>query len=128
VRPASQALGQATKAQAPHLGRRYRNRQSNWSKTMTKTLITAAALLLFASVQAADSRQHFISGNPDSDNSRGFYSAMGAMPAARSSNVDRYHGIAHDNPDLLGFELGSSQPHMRPDIYGAFGASPELSF
>lgn len=96
---------------------------------MTKTLITAAALLLSASVQATDSRQHFISGNPDSDNSRGFYSAMDAVPAARSSNVQRYHGIARGNPDLFGFELGGSQPHVRPDIYGAFGAAnPELTF
>ncbi len=93
---------------------------------MTKTLITAAALLLSASVQAADSRQHFVSGNPDSDNSRSFYDAMAAVPSA--GDVERYHGIARGNSDLFGVELGRSQPHMRPDIYGAFGASPELAF
>jgi hypothetical protein len=95
---------------------------------MTKTLITTAAVLLSASVQAADSRQHVINGNPDSDNSRSFYDATPTMPASRSSNVERYHGIARGNPDLFGFEFGSPQPHMRPDIYGAFGASPELAF
>jgi len=96
---------------------------------MTKTIIAAAAaLLVTASVQAADSRQHFISGNPDSDNSRGYYKGMPAVPSTVGPDLDRYHGIARGNPDLFPTGLGSSPPHMRPDIYGPFGLSPDLSY
>jgi hypothetical protein len=95
---------------------------------MTKTLITTAAILLATSVQAADSRQQFVSGNPDSDNVGQVYRGIAAAPASTGSKLDRYHGIAHRNPDLFGAVLGSSPEHTRPDIYGPFGASPDLSY
>jgi hypothetical protein len=95
---------------------------------MTKTFIAAAALLVTASAQAADSRQQFISGNPDSDNGHGFYQGMTAAPATATSDLDRYHGIGQGNPDLYSPSLGPSPKHMRPAIYGPFGASPDLTY
>jgi hypothetical protein len=95
---------------------------------MTKTLIATAAILFAASVQAADSRQQFIDGNPDSDNTRGFYNGMTAVQPGIGTDLDRYHGIADDNPDLFNVELGPSPKHERPEIYGPFGASPDLSY
>jgi len=95
---------------------------------MTKTILAVAALFFAASAHAADNRQQFISGNPDSDNSRHFYAGVAAMPPSVGRDLDRYQGIADGNPDLLGFHFGPSPRHMRPDIYGAFGASPDLSY
>jgi hypothetical protein len=95
---------------------------------MTKTIIAAAVLLLTASAQAADSRQQFISGNPDSDSSHGFHDGMPAAPGTVASDLDLYHGIPRGNPDLFATGLGPSPVHMRPAIYGPFGASPDLSY
>lgn len=95
---------------------------------MTKTLIATATLLFAVSAHAADSRQYFISGNPDSDNNRAFYEEVTAMPRSVGTDRDRYQGIAEGNADLFGVDLGASPAHERPDIYGPFGASPDLSF
>ena len=93
---------------------------------MTKTIITTAAILLAASAYAADSRQQLISGNPDSDNSRNVSQEVTAMAPGVGTDLDRYHGFADDNPDLFGIDLGMSPPHERPNVYGTFGASPDL--
>jgi opacity protein-like surface antigen len=98
------------------------------TKTTTKTLIATAALLLSASVQAADSRQQFIAGNPDSDVGSARYQGMAATAPSVGGHLDRYQGIAQGNPDLFGFSGGTAMPHMRPDIYGPFGASPDLVY
>ena len=95
---------------------------------MTKTLLATATNLIATSVHAADSRQQFIDGNPDSDNSRGFYSGLTAVQPGVGSDIDRYQGIGDDNPDLFNVELGPSPRNERPEIYGAFGASPDLSY
>lgn len=94
---------------------------------MTKTIITAAAILFAASVQATDSRKQFISGNPDSDNSRD-YQGVTAAPPSFGAHIDRYQGIDDGNPDLFAVDLGVSPSHDRPDIYGALGDSPDLSY
>ena len=93
---------------------------------MTKTIITTAAILLAASAHAADSRQQLISGNPDSDNSRGVSQGVTAMAPGVGADLNRYHGLADDNPDLFGVNLGMSSTHQRPNVYGSFGASPDL--
>lgn len=95
---------------------------------MTKTLIATAAILFATSVHAADSRQQFIGGNPDSDNSRGFYSGVTAVQPAVGSNIDRYQGIADDNPDLFNVELGPSPRNQLPETYGSIGANPDLNY
>jgi hypothetical protein len=99
---------------------------------MTKTLIATATLLIAVSAHAADSREQFISGNPDSDNKRAFYEDVTAMPRSVGTDRDRYQGIAEGNADLfdvdLGADPGASGSHARPDIYGPFGASPDLSY
>jgi hypothetical protein len=54
------------------------------------------------------------------------------MPRSVGTDRDRYQGIAEGNADLfdvdLGADLGASGSHARPDIYGPFGASPDLSY
>lgn len=95
---------------------------------MTKTLTATATLLIAVSAHAADSREQFISGNPDSDNNRAFYEDVTAMPRSVGTDRDRYQGIAEGNADLFDVNLGASGSHERPDIYGPFGASPDLSY
>lgn len=93
---------------------------------MTKTIITTAAILLAASAYAADSRQQLVSGNPDSDNSRHVSQGVTAMAPGVGADLDRYHGLAEENPDLFGIDLGMSPTHERPNVYGSFGANPDL--
>jgi hypothetical protein len=95
---------------------------------MTKTIIATSAILFAATAYAADSRQRFISDNPDSDNSRDFYQGVTAVAPGVGAGLDRYQGIADGNPDLFAMDLGSSPSHERPDIYGPFGASPDLTY
>jgi hypothetical protein len=95
---------------------------------MTKTIISTAAILFAATAYAADSRQQFISDNPDSDNSRGFYQGVTAVAPGFGADIDRYQGLADDNPDLFAAALGTAPPHERPDIYGPLGASPDVTY
>lgn len=52
------------------------------------------------------------------------------MQPGVGSAIDRYHGLADGNPDLFAVDIG--QPGRagveRPDIYGPFGKSPDLSY
>ncbi|MBK5969488.1 MULTISPECIES: hypothetical protein [Thiorhodovibrio] len=95
---------------------------------MNKILTTTAGLLLATSVQAADSLQDFISGNPDSDHRVGAFQASGPVSPGTGNTLDRYQGVAQGNPDLLNVGEGRSPTHARPDIYGAFGGSPDLAY
>ncbi len=96
--------------------------------TSIKTIVAATVILFAASAQAADSRQQFISGNPDSDNSRDFYVGMTAVQPGIGADFDRYQGFGEGNPDLFSEGFGPSPEHQSPDIYGAFGGSPDLSY
>jgi hypothetical protein len=95
---------------------------------MTKTIFTAAAILFAAMAHAADSRQQFVSDNPDSDNSRTFYQGVTAVAPGVGADLDRYQGIADENPDLFAVDLGPSPSHQRPDIYGPLGAGPDATY
>jgi hypothetical protein len=95
---------------------------------MTKTILASAAILFAATAHAADSRQQFISGNPDSDNSPTFYQGVTAVAPGVGADFNRYQGIAEGNSDLFAVELGTSPAHERPDIYGPLGASPDVTY
>lgn len=96
---------------------------------VNKTIIATAAILFTASAQASDSLQQFTDGNPDSDNSRHIYMDVTAMQPSVGADLDRYQGIGRGNPDLFKGSIGSSTEHQdAPDIYGPFGASPDLSY
>ncbi len=79
-------------------------------------------MLFAATVQAADSRQHFIHGNPDSDNSRRLYMDVTAVQPGVGADISRYQGIADGNPDLnanrdlFSVDLGTSPKHQLADI------------
>ncbi|WP_295881543.1 hypothetical protein [uncultured Thiohalocapsa sp.] len=100
---------------------------------MTKTLAIAAAVLFTAGAQAADSYRALTAGNPDSSNPLIKYEGVTAVQPGVGSDVDRYQGIARGNSDLFNVDLdaafnqerGSSE---RPDIYGPFGGSLDLSY
>lgn len=96
--------------------------------TITKTLIAAAALTAAFSAQAADSRQQFVAGNPDSDAGGMPYHGAQAVQPSIDAGLSRYQGIDNGNRDLFGVSLGGSADHQRPNIYGPFGASPDLTF
>lgn len=95
---------------------------------MIKTILATTAILFAASIQAADSRQEFVMGNPDSDNSHAHYQGVTAVQPGVGADLQRYQGIADDNPDLFTIDLGMSPATDRPDIYGPFGSSPDLSY
>jgi hypothetical protein len=95
---------------------------------MTKTILVVAAVLFAASAQAADSRQQFVMGNPDSDNSRMHYQGVTAIQPGVGADFDRYQGFGGANPDLFAVDVGTSTPDELPDIYGPFGGSPDLSY
>lgn len=100
---------------------------------MTKTLAIAAATLFATGAQAADSYQQFTAGNPDIG-ARGIsYADVTAVQPGVGSSVDRYQGIAQGNSDLFSVDLGTTTDRVgtrseRPDIYGPFGGSPDLSY
>ena len=95
---------------------------------MTKTVLATGAFLFATSIQAADSRQQFVMDNPDTDNSRGFYQGVTAVQPGVGADLDRYQGVADDNPDLFAVDLGTSPPNELPDIYGSFGGNPDVSY
>jgi hypothetical protein len=99
---------------------------------MTKFLPIAAAALLATGAQAADSYRQFTAGNPDIGSSRTGYEGVTAVQPGIGADVDRYHGIGDGNPDLFAIELEGvdtdADRSERPDIYGPFGASPDLSY
>ncbi|MGB5735285.1 MAG: hypothetical protein WBM40_12680 [Thiohalocapsa sp.] len=95
---------------------------------MTKIILATTAILFAASIQAADSRQAFVMGNPDSDNSGAHYQGVTAVQPGVGADLNRYQGVADDNPDLFAVDLGMSPATDLPDIYGPFGNSPDLSY
>ncbi len=95
---------------------------------MNKILITAAAVMLTTSVQAADSLRQFTRGNPDSDHRVGAFHTVGPVSSGSATALDHYQGLAQGNPDLLSLGQGRSPTHERPDIYGVFGGSPDLAY
>ena len=94
-----------------------------------KTIITAAAVLLAANVNAADFYQGLDQGNSDLYTLRTSASAfVGAQPSIGDS-VERYHGLADGNTDLFkGDGSQSVESTGRPDIYGNVSANPDLRF
>lgn len=96
---------------------------------MTKTILATAAFLFATSIQAADSRQHFVMGNPDSDNGRGFYRGVMAIQPGVGTDLDRYQGIADGNADLFNVMLdGQRSRHESPRIYAGAEGNPDLTF
>jgi predicted membrane-bound mannosyltransferase len=100
---------------------------------MTKTIAIAAAALFTAGAQAADSYQQFTAGNPDSSNPLIKYEGVTAVQPGVGSDVDRYQGIGRGNSDLFDVDLDAafnreSERSERPNIYGPFGGSPDLSY
>ena len=88
----------------------------------------AAALVFAASAQAAESYYAFTDGNPDITSDRNELRAVTAMQPSVGADFDRYHGIADGNRDLFGVDLGTASGGERPDIYGVFGGSRDLSY
>lgn len=100
---------------------------------MTKTLIIAAAILFTAGAQAADSYRELTAGNPDSGSGLIKYEGVTAVQPSVGSDVDRYQGIGRGNSDLFNVDLDAAfnrerERSERPDIYGPFGGSPDLSY
>jgi hypothetical protein len=97
------------------------------------TIIASTALLFATSIHAGSTYDDFTEGNPEFSGGRIGYHGVAAVQPSVGSDVSRYQGIADGNPDLFSVNLDAgeftgndSQP--RPDIYGAFGASPDLSY
>lgn len=102
------------------------------TKTTGQTLAIAAAALLTAGAQAADSYTQFTAGNPDSARQRITYEGRTAVAPSIGSSLDRYQGIAQGNSDLFSVDRSAAfnREHARserPDIYGPFGGNPDLS-
>ncbi|MGB5832365.1 MAG: hypothetical protein WBG92_10300 [Thiohalocapsa sp.] len=100
---------------------------------MTKTSNKLGAAIIvgvFAvTVQASDSYVDFTAGNPDIVGDRSELRKVTAMPPTVGSDVDRYHGIADGNGDLL-FDLSGADRDSgeAPRIYNEFGGNPDLEF
>jgi len=97
---------------------------------MIKTLAISAALLVGAGAQAADSYEQFTAGNPDVRSGDIGYQGVTAVQPGVGSDIDRYHGIATGNSDLFAVDLEQARRDSgeRPDIYGPFGKSPDLTY
>jgi hypothetical protein len=96
-----------------------------------KTILTAAAVTLFAASVSAGSIYHgFERGNPDLSSSIRTHS--GSVTAAQpgvGASFDRYHGWADGNPDLFsGQPTSAPMGHSGPaDVYhGWADGNPDL--
>jgi hypothetical protein len=97
---------------------------------MIKTIAITAAILFATGAQAADSYRQFTAGNPDIHNNRTGYAGLTAVQPSVGSDIDRYHGLADGNSDLFSVTPGQVPQNNgdRPNIYGPFGRSPDLTY
>ncbi len=95
---------------------------------MNKLAIILAATL-FATVAVADDVYHGLAqGNPDLfDEHRATADQVAVQPGVGDS-FDVYHGLSRGNSDLFNTLARDSDSGPLPDIYGGFGASPDLSY
>lgn len=99
----------------------------------TTTIIASAALLLASGVHAGSAYDEFTAGNPEFSGGRLGYQGVAAVQPSVGADINRYQGIGDGNPDLFSVDLDAAEltgndNRPRPDIYGPFGASPDLSY
>ncbi|MFB1492435.1 MULTISPECIES: hypothetical protein [unclassified Thiocapsa] len=96
--------------------------------SITKSALALAVTLFAANIAADTVYQGFADGNPDLFvYSRESVPAVGIQPGVGDS-FDLYHGLADGNSELFSPVQDDKNHGPRPDIYGNFGPTGDLSY
>lgn len=94
-----------------------------------KTIITAAAVLFAANLNAADIYHGLGEGNSDLSTARVSAEDFAGVQPSIGDSVSRYQGWAEGNPDLFKADGSQERPSTgRPDIYMNVSDNPDLQF
>lgn len=94
---------------------------------MKRLLFIVAALILTTSASAEGIYGGFARDNPNLQNITPEQPMMSAEAKA-SDEIRVYHGLARQNPDLVGKRESSGPTGENPDIFEGFEPNPDLSY
>lgn len=94
---------------------------------MQRLVFIIATLSLATSASAEHIYGGLVRDNPDLQ-PHAPEQAMMAAQSKVSTETRVYHGLAKHHPDLVGKREASEPAGKRPDIYGGFASSPNLSY